>query len=208
MRPGQDRSTSIRAALGSTLPESSRSGAAGRGAMSQHGQRGERLMVEQSWQVITEQRLGLARLLEGLSDPRWEQPSLWRGWRVRDVAAHVAMAPQVPGLGSMLADGIRARGAFTGSTTMLPCATPPPHARHRCRAAHVRGFSPVAGGDELPQHPLRCARPHAGHRDPAGLGLSDAIRGCPGRCQPSVDRGMAVLGPPPATRYASARHRH
>jgi uncharacterized protein (TIGR03083 family) len=67
---------------------------------------------EQSWQVITEQRLSLAALLEGLSDTEWEQPSLCVGWRVRDVAAHVAMAPQVPGLGSMLADGIRARGSF------------------------------------------------------------------------------------------------
>ena len=67
---------------------------------------------EQSWQVITEQRLALAQLLDGLSDTEWEQPSLCAGWRVRDVAAHVAMAPQVPGLGSMLADGIRARGSF------------------------------------------------------------------------------------------------
>lgn len=67
---------------------------------------------EESWRVIAEQRLGLARLLEGLSDAEWEQPSLCTGWRVRDVAAHVAMAPQVPGLGSMLTDGIRARGRF------------------------------------------------------------------------------------------------
>jgi len=67
---------------------------------------------EQSWQVITEQRLGLAGMLEELSDTEWEQPSLCAGWRVRDVAAHVAMAAQVPGLGSMLADGVRARGSF------------------------------------------------------------------------------------------------
>jgi uncharacterized protein (TIGR03083 family) len=67
---------------------------------------------EQSWQVITEQRLGLAQLLEGLSDAEWEQPSLCAGWRVRDVAAHVAMAPQVPGVGSMLADALRARGSL------------------------------------------------------------------------------------------------
>ena len=67
---------------------------------------------EHSWQVITEQRLGLASMLDGLSDAEWEQPSLCAGWRVRDVAAHVAMAPQVPGLGSMLADGVRARGSF------------------------------------------------------------------------------------------------
>jgi mycothiol maleylpyruvate isomerase-like protein len=62
--------------------------------------------------VITEQRLGLASLLEGLSDDEWEQPSLCAGWRIRDVAAHVAMAPQIPGLVPMLADGIRALGTF------------------------------------------------------------------------------------------------
>jgi uncharacterized protein (TIGR03083 family) len=67
---------------------------------------------EASWQVITEQRLGLADLLEDLSDEEWEVPSLCAGWRVRDVAAHVAMAPQVPSVRSMLADGVRARGSF------------------------------------------------------------------------------------------------
>ena len=67
---------------------------------------------EQCWQVIAEQRLALAQLLDGLSDTEWEQPSPCAGWRMRDVAAHVAMAPQVPGLGSMLADGIRAGGSF------------------------------------------------------------------------------------------------
>jgi uncharacterized protein (TIGR03083 family) len=67
---------------------------------------------EESWQVIAEQRLGLALLLEGLSDAEWERPSLCVGWRVRDVAAHVAMAPQVPGLVAMVTNGIRARGSF------------------------------------------------------------------------------------------------
>lgn len=65
-----------------------------------------------SWQVIAEQRLGLAGLLEGLSDAEWEQPSLCAGWRVRDVAAHVAMAPQVPTARSMFSDAVRARGSF------------------------------------------------------------------------------------------------
>jgi uncharacterized protein (TIGR03083 family) len=67
---------------------------------------------EQRWQVITEQRLGLARLLDRLSDTEWEQPSLCAGWRVRDVAAHVALTPQVPGFGAILADAIRAHGSF------------------------------------------------------------------------------------------------
>jgi uncharacterized protein (TIGR03083 family) len=67
---------------------------------------------EQSWQVIAEQRLSLADLLAGLTGPEWDTPSLSAGWRVRDVAAHVAMAPQVPSVASMIRDGIRARGSF------------------------------------------------------------------------------------------------
>ena len=67
---------------------------------------------EDSWRAITDMRLNLADLLEQLNEAEWEHPTLCAGWRVRDVAAHVAMAPQVPGFGSMLADAVRARGNF------------------------------------------------------------------------------------------------
>ncbi len=67
---------------------------------------------EASWRIIQAQRLSLADLLEGLSDRQWETPSLCVGWRVRDVAAHIALAPQVPGIPSMVADAVRARGSF------------------------------------------------------------------------------------------------
>jgi uncharacterized protein (TIGR03083 family) len=67
---------------------------------------------ETSWRVITDTRLRLADLLTRLDEADWERPSLCAGWRVRDVAAHVAMAPQPPGIGSMLADAARARGSF------------------------------------------------------------------------------------------------
>jgi uncharacterized protein (TIGR03083 family) len=76
------------------------------------GGRADAMNGEESWQVITEQRLLLADLLESLRAGEWETPSLCLGWRVRDVAAHVAMAPQVPSVASMLADGVRARGSF------------------------------------------------------------------------------------------------
>jgi uncharacterized protein (TIGR03083 family) len=67
---------------------------------------------EESWQLIAEQRLSLADLLEGLSDAEWQTRSLCAGWRIRDVAAHVAMAPQVPSLRTMGTEWIRARGSF------------------------------------------------------------------------------------------------
>jgi uncharacterized protein (TIGR03083 family) len=67
---------------------------------------------DQCWRVITEQRLSMADLLEELTDAEWATPSLCAGWRVRDVAAHVATAPQVPSLWSMTKEGIRAGGRF------------------------------------------------------------------------------------------------
>lgn len=67
---------------------------------------------EESWQVIAGQRLALAELLEGLSAAEWETPSLCAGWRVRDVAAHVAMAPQVLSVRTMTVEWLRAGGRF------------------------------------------------------------------------------------------------
>ena len=68
--------------------------------------------VEHSWRVIEHQRRSLADLLEDLTEEQWEAPSLCVGWRVRDVAAHVAMAPQPPSIAGMLVEGARARGRF------------------------------------------------------------------------------------------------
>jgi uncharacterized protein (TIGR03083 family) len=67
---------------------------------------------ETSWKVIAEQRLALADLLDGLTGDEWERPSLCAGWRIRDVAAHVAMASQPPGPAAMVGAVVRARGSF------------------------------------------------------------------------------------------------
>lgn len=67
---------------------------------------------DESWRVIARQRRELADLLDGLSAAEWETPSLCAGWRVRDVAAHVALAPQPPSIRAMTADAVRARGRF------------------------------------------------------------------------------------------------
>jgi uncharacterized protein (TIGR03083 family) len=97
---------------------------------------------EASWQVITEQRLSLADLLEELSDEEWEVPSLCAGWRVRDVAAHVAMAPQVPSVWSMLADGVRARGSFhrlNHDVAVRHASARPRRSSPSCAGSPVRG---------------------------------------------------------------------
>ena len=67
---------------------------------------------DESWRVIAWQRRELADLLDDLSDAEWETPSLCAGWRVRDVAAHVALAPQAASIWAMTADAVRAKGRF------------------------------------------------------------------------------------------------
>jgi len=60
--------------------------------------------------VIAGQRRALADLLAELDENDWERPSLCGQWRVKDVAAHIALTPQSPGIVRILAKGLRARG--------------------------------------------------------------------------------------------------
>lgn len=62
------------------------------------------------WQAIDDQRSRLADLLEDLSEQEWAAPSLCRGWRVRDVAAHLTLAHMGPLAAAR--DLARARGSF------------------------------------------------------------------------------------------------
>lgn len=54
-----------------------------------------RMDTETMWDRTVEQRLALVGLLESLESEDWDRPSLCEGWRIRDVAAHVASAPQL-----------------------------------------------------------------------------------------------------------------
>jgi uncharacterized protein (TIGR03083 family) len=66
---------------------------------------------DEVWEAIGAGRLAAADLLAGLSAEEWERPSLCAGWRIRDVAAHLTLAPQT-GLGTALVELVRARGSF------------------------------------------------------------------------------------------------
>ena len=68
--------------------------------------------AETSWRVIEQERLSLVALLEGLTAEQWSAPSLCDGWRVKDVAAHVALAPQPPSPLTMVVEGVRSGGRF------------------------------------------------------------------------------------------------
>lgn len=68
--------------------------------------------TDESWKVIAVERRGVADLLESLTEDQWNTPSLADGWRVRDVAAHLALAPQPPSVGPMIRAGLQAFGSF------------------------------------------------------------------------------------------------
>ncbi|MGY1616028.1 maleylpyruvate isomerase family mycothiol-dependent enzyme [Geodermatophilus sp. SYSU D00691] len=66
------------------------------------------------WAVIDEQRGSLADLLADLSPDEWAHPSLCRGWRVRDVAAHVTFSVARPV--ELIGPALRGRGDFHRTT--------------------------------------------------------------------------------------------
>ena len=52
-------------------------------------------MDEDYWDAVRSMRLDIADLLGSLAPEEWDAPSLCRGWRVRDVAGHVAVVPTI-----------------------------------------------------------------------------------------------------------------
>lgn len=66
---------------------------------------------EEIWAAIAAERNGLADMLEGLPEDAWEHPSLCAGWRVRDVAAHLALAATISAPRAFV-EFVRARGDF------------------------------------------------------------------------------------------------
>jgi uncharacterized protein (TIGR03083 family) len=52
-------------------------------------------MSEEYWSAVRQVRLGIADQLASLDAPEWDVPSLCEGWRVRDVAGHLAVVPTI-----------------------------------------------------------------------------------------------------------------
>jgi uncharacterized protein (TIGR03083 family) len=145
--------------------------------------------------VIEQERLRLAALLESLAPEEWERLCLCTGWRIKDVAAHVALAPQPPSIARMLVAGVQARGRFHTLNHSLAV-------RHADRplAALVAEIREHASSRRLPavtnyRNILFDIMVHApGHRDPARPTAPDAGGGCAGGRGPGLDHGLAVLG--------------
>jgi uncharacterized protein (TIGR03083 family) len=75
-------------------------------------------MDEAYWSAVVSLRLRIADLLAELQPAEWDAPSLCRGWRVRDVAGHLALVPTIR-LGDMIAVAPRARFSPDRINTVL-----------------------------------------------------------------------------------------
>jgi uncharacterized protein (TIGR03083 family) len=86
------------------------------------------------WAAIDRERLDLADLLDDLAPAEWEQPSLCAGWRVRDVAAHLALAQT--GAARAAFDLLRAGGSLSRmihDSAVRHAALPPAQLTERIR---------------------------------------------------------------------------
>lgn len=65
-------------------------------------------MSEEYWSAVRTVRLWIADMLDTLSPTEWDAASLCEGWRVRDVAGHLALVSTIT-TGQMIAAAPRAR---------------------------------------------------------------------------------------------------
>jgi uncharacterized protein (TIGR03083 family) len=120
---------------------------------------------DELWATVDAQRTSLADLLAGLTPEEWATPSWCDGWRVRDVAAHLALA-QVP-LAVALPAFLRARGSFdrmVHDTAVARAAAPPEELVEAIRAMvgsrrHVAVVSEVEPLLDVLVHGQDIARP-------------------------------------------------
>jgi uncharacterized protein (TIGR03083 family) len=79
-------------------------------------------MDETLWSSLERERHSLAELLGGLTPQQWEHPSLCARWRVKDVAAHVAMTPTATDTGMLVRALLRSRGNLWSAGAALAIA--------------------------------------------------------------------------------------
>jgi uncharacterized protein (TIGR03083 family) len=98
-------------------------------------------MDEEYWSAVRTLRLRVADLLASLAAEEWDAPSLCHGWRVRDVAGHLAVVPTI--------------------TTWRMLATAP---RARFNPNRINTLIATMEGSRPPEEIIALLRQHAGER--------------------------------------------
>ena len=166
-------------------------------------------MDETRWQDVERERLSLADLLDSLTSAQWETQSLCERWRVRDVAAHVAMSPVPEPSMSTSSPPSSGRTATCGGGRGCDRRRlrPTTHRGDRRRIASRRCLPGRAPSHEPRQPAHGPARARAGHHHPAGHRATHADRRRRGRLPPGLVDGVALPRPPADARHTPDRHR-
>jgi uncharacterized protein (TIGR03083 family) len=99
---------------------------------------------DESWQVIDDQRVVIADLLETLTPQEWATPSLCGAWTVGEVGAHLSLTATAS-LGDMAKSAIRARGNFDAMIREMTIA----RAAARSNAEIIADLRNVVGSRRL-----------------------------------------------------------
>ena len=99
---------------------------------------------DESWQVIDEQRVVIADLLETLTPQEWATPSLCDAWTVREVGAHLSLAATAS-MGEVVKSAIRARGNFDAMIREVSIA----RAAARSNAEIIADLRNIVGSQRL-----------------------------------------------------------
>jgi hypothetical protein len=162
----------------------------------------------QAWQVIDAQRLGLAGLLDDLSEHEWQQPSLCDGWIVRDVAAHLTL--QQLGARAAIAMMLRYRGDTDRAIRECACQRAAALSTGQIIAA-IRGMTGSRRHNfgVTYRETLIDILVHAqGHRHPPRPPPPHATRGRSCRRHPDMDHALAAAIPAQTHHAAVPDHRH
>jgi uncharacterized protein (TIGR03083 family) len=100
--------------------------------------------------VIAEEFIALADLLEAAGPPVWDEPSLCEGWRTREVVAHVTMPVRYEGP-AFMAELEAAGGDFTRLSNTVAArdgAMPTERLLAGLRSEVLHGWQPPGGGED------------------------------------------------------------
>jgi uncharacterized protein (TIGR03083 family) len=153
--------------------------------------------------LVDEERRALIETLDALSEEQWQAPSLCEGWRVVDVAAHLAWAPAlgpVAGAVALARHGFSTNRMIAGSAVAWSArgrgAILEQLERNRETGARPVGMPEVAALADAVVHAIDVRRP---------LGLAHAVPAA--AVAPVADFALATPWPLDAVIGGSARRR-
>jgi uncharacterized protein (TIGR03083 family) len=105
-----------------------------------------------AWEMVREERIELADLLDTFTPEEWDAPTLCTGWRVREVTAHLVEAATMPKghyIGAALRTGFRVNTMLDREARRLGASPPDELARTLRETAASHNLPPGTKAKDL-----------------------------------------------------------